>query len=419
MPMEKAREKKTLKNERGSARLNRRDFFRRGAATATGALFSLAGYDLESASGENVSAGQPSQLPKRRLGRTGLMVSVLAYGGAPLFEEVPTPIPEEAVAKMLHEAMDMGLNFIDVSHLYGRGYSEKAFGKAIRGRRDKVVIFSRCPMRGGRSAGEMVDESLERLGTDYIDVYGMHGTWMSEDTADALMEQLLPDLEKAKEAGKIRHIGTTCHQAPTAMVKMIETGKVEVVEVPVNPFWREFLEVVIPVAKKKDVGVIAMKSLWRGRLLLPSAELDTILGSSPEERLESCIGFGVSQELASVSIGFLHEPHIGSGIGTALRFKGFSEERAKLLRPKAHESVKDNCRTCNRCLPCPVRIDVPRVLRLEVYARHYGLGNWAKTEYRRVRTKADQCTKCGKCTEQCPYGVPAQELILRAAKELA
>jgi predicted aldo/keto reductase-like oxidoreductase len=422
-----SRKKNSQQRERSHQKnlsMHRREFLRRSTATAAGAFVSLSRFPSGGEPEEKDSGGERTQLPQRRLGKTGLMVSVLACGGSPFVEDVRPPVPEKTLAKILHEAMELGLNFIDTSHLYGRGYSEKAFGKAIQGRREKVVIFSRCPMGWGRSGSEMIDESLERLQTDHIDVYGMHGTRMSEDMADRFMERLLPDLEKAKKAGKIGHIAATGHQAPTAMVKMIETGKIEVVQIPVNPFWREFLEVVLPVAKKKDVGVVAMKPLGRGRILGPSPEGDAILGSSLKEKLVSCIGFGLSQDLASVSIGFVHEPHLKEDIGAALSFlargdKGFSEERAKLLRPKAHESVKENCVVCNRCLPCPVRIEVPRILRLELYHRHYGLTDWAKKEYERVRTKADKCTKCGKCTEQCPYGVPAQELVLKAAKELA
>jgi len=412
-------------NRRGRAALDRRTFLKRGVASAAGALLSLTGFPAAASAEEKESppgAGL-EQLPKRRLGKTGLMVSVLAYGGAPLFEEVATPVPEETVARMLHRAMDLGLNLIDVSHFYGRGYSEKAFGKAVQGRRDKVVIFSRCPMGRGRSATEMLEESLQRLQTDYIDIYGLHGTWMSDDTADRFIETMLPELEKAKQAGKIRHIAGTAHQAPTAVVKMLRTGKVEVIQIPVNPLWREFLEVVIPVAKEEDVGVVAMKPLWRGRLLVSMPELDALLGSTQREKLTNCIGFGLLQDIASVSIGFVHEPEVDQDISAAVSFlarpgEKFTPDEAKRLRPKAHETVKDNCRVCNRCLPCPVRIDVPRVLRLELYARHYGLSDWAKSEYRRLRPKADQCTKCGACMERCPYSIRAQELVLRAAKEL-
>jgi predicted aldo/keto reductase-like oxidoreductase len=405
-------------NHEKACRIHRREFFRRTAAGTAGAFVSLRGLLRRGAWAAGDSAGETRQLPKRPLGKTGLSVSRLGFGGAPLFEEVPTPVPEKTVAKMLDEAMELGLNFVDVSHIYGRGYVESAFGKAIKGKRDKLVIFSRCPLGRGGSASQMVDESLQRLGTDYIDVYGMHGTWMSEDTADRFIEQLLPDLEKAKQAGKIRHIAATCHQAPTAMVKMLKTGKVEVVMMPVNPIWREFLEVVVPVAKKMDVGVVGMKVLWRGRLLVPSPELDGLLGSGPEEKLKSCIGFGLSQDVASLSIGFLEEPHIATDIRAAVTFKGFTEEQQKVLQPKAHESLKQNCVLCNKCLPCPERIEIPRILRLELYARHYGMKEWAKKEYQRVRTKADKCTRCGKCTERCPYGVPAQELVLQAAETL-
>lgn len=405
------KEKKSL-----NGLVHRRQFIKRSTAVTVGAIVSLKAFSPVVASEKEESAVRPAQLRKRRLGKTGLMVSELAFGGAPLFEEVPTPVPEKTIAKMLDDAMELGLNFIDVSYIYGRGYIEKAFGQAIKGKRDKLILFSRCPLGRGNSAREMLEESLQRLGTDFIDVYGMHGTWMTEDTADRSIQQLLPDLEKAREAGKIRHIAATGHQAPTAMVKMLNTGKIEVVMVPVNPIWREFLEVVVPAAKKMDVGVVGMKTLWRGRLLASSPELDGPLGRTPEEKLETCIGFGLSQDVASLSVGFLQEPHIASGIGAAVRFKGLSREREKLLRPKGHESVKQNCVLCNRCLPCPAKIEVPRILRLELYFRHYGLADWAKSEYGRVRVKADQCTKCGQCTERCPYSVPAQELVLQAQR---
>ncbi len=421
MAREKDRETKPAMNRGEKSGLARRDFLKRGVATAAGALLSLTGLRGVGSLEETESAAPPTPLPKRRLGKTGLLVSVLAYGGAPLWEHDPrNPVPEDTVAKMLHEAMDMGLNFIDVSHLYGRGYSEKAFGKALQGRRDKVVIFSRCAMWGRGSASEMLDESLQRLQTDYIDVYGMHGTQMSDDVANRYLERLLPDLEKAKKAGKIGHIAATGHQAPTALVKMMETGKINVVQVPINPLWREFLEVVLPAAKKNDVGVVAMKPLWRGRAMRSSPGLDVLLGSSPSEKLYNNLGFCLAQDIASVSIGFVHEPEIKEDIDVALRFlgRGFSDEQAKRLALKAHETVKDNCRVCNRCLPCPVRIDVPRVLRFELYARHYGLKDWAREEFGRFREQAAQCTQCGECTRRCPYGIPAQELVLRAAKEL-
>jgi predicted aldo/keto reductase-like oxidoreductase len=403
--------------------LTRRDFLKKGAAAAL--LASVRGGEAVAISSvgkedEKKDAGHPSQLPKRRLGKTNLNVSVLAYGGAPLYELDPSnPVPEPTVTKMLSRAMERGLNLIDVSHMYGRGYVENVFGKALRGRRDKVVIFSRCTLGRGPSATNAVDESLRRLQTDHIDIYGMHGTWMSEDTADRFIERLLPDLEKAKKAGKIGHIAATCHQAPTAMVKMLQTGRIDVIAIPVNPVWREFLEVVLPVARKLDIGVVTMKALWRGRLLSSAPELNALLGSTRREKLESDLGFALAQDVASVSVGFVFEPEIDEDIDVALQFKGFNKEQNKLLRPKAHESLKDNCRVCGRCLPCPARIDVPRVLRLQLYASHYGLTQWAKVEYRHLATGADQCARCGECTKRCPYSIAAQELVLRAAQELA
>ena len=424
MSSEQDRTMKPPRNKGTRCGLDRRDFLRRGAATVAGAFLSLSGFPEVGSSEEKESAASPGQLlPKRPLGKTGLMVSAVAFGGSPFCEDVRPPVPVKTVAKMFHRTMELGLNFIDTSHLYGRGYSEKAFAEAIRGRRDQFVIFSRCPMWGMRSASEMLDESLQRLGTDYIDVYGMHGTRMSEDIADRFLERFLPDLEKAKEAGKIGHIAVTGHQAPTAMVKLIETGKIEVVQFPINPFWREFLEIVMPVAKKKGVGVVAMKPTWRGRLLNSLPEVDAVIGSSKKEKLLNLLGFGLTQDLASVSVGFARESDVEENMGAALSFlnrpgKGFSEEEAKRLALKAHESVKDNCRVCGKCLPCPVRIDVPGVLRLELYARHYGLVDWAKREFQRHKRAADQCTRCGECTKKCPYGIPAQELVLRAAKRL-
>jgi predicted aldo/keto reductase-like oxidoreductase len=123
--------------------------------------------------------------------------------------------------------------------------------------------------------------------------------------------------------------------------------------------------------------------------------------------------------VACVIPGFTTVEEVKTAAAVGRDFAGLSAEEEKAMSVGREKSAEKVCRICGHCLPCPARIAVPDVLRLELNARQYGLEAWSKREYARQRVRADACTECGECTKKCPHGVPAMELVLRAKSALS
>ncbi len=401
--------------------VDRREFLRVGAASVA------AGY-LGSPLAESLTEGESAgHVPRRRLGRTNLQVSIVGFSGCRFIDRPGGPRPQHAANSAVAKALEYGINLVDTAYAYGQGRSESMLGSALVGRRKNVVLFSRLPYgwgpKGRKSVMEAIEASLKRLGTEHIELCGFHGKALSERTADRFIENELPEYVKAKKQGKIGFIGAAGHWCTTGMMKLMKTGEMDVILVSVSPVRREFLEEVVPLARKMDIGVISMKALTGytldvGKLAKPSPELTDILGSSPQEFYRRVLWFSLAQDVASVVVGTQTAREVEMSAKTALAYRGLTEDEKKAMRFGAEKEAKDFCRLCNECMPCPRGIEIPDVLRLEIDARLYGLEKWARVEYHRRKFDASACDKCGQCTKKCPYGVPAQELVLRAAETL-
>lgn len=398
--------------------ISRRAFVQAGVVSVAGG--GLVGIDALSRAAEGGSGvSQQGALPKRRLGRTGLEVSIVSFGGAALCYGPRGKLSQKEIDAIIGCAVDEGINLIDTSYGYGDGVNEVTIGNALKGKRDKVIILSKGPWGPMKPMKEMLETSLRRLQTDHIEIYGLHGLDLTEDLAEKFIEKHLPDLVKAKEEGKISHIAGTGHLATTAMMRFLQTGLMEVIAVPINPVRREFLEQVVPTARKMNIGVIGMKVFHFGKLSQPVPELAGTLGTDRDDFIRRTLRFSFAQDVACVIPGFTTIEEVKTAAAIGRDFAGLSPEEKNAMSVGKGKFTEKACRICGHCLPCPARIAVPDVLRLELNARHYGLEPWAKREYARQKVKADACTECGECTKKCPHGVPAMELVLRAKSTLS
>ena len=398
--------------------ISRRAFVQAGVASVAGG--GSIGIDVLSHAAEgDGDASQQGALPRRKLGRTGLEVSIVSFGGASLYYGPRGKLPQKEIDAIIGCAVDEGINLIDTSYGYGDGVNEATIGNALKGKRDKVIILSKGPWGPMKPMKEMLETSLRRLQTDHIEIYGLHGLDLTEDLAEKFIEKHLPDLVKAEEEGKISHIAGTGHLATTAMMRFIQTGLMEVIAVPINPVRREFLEQVVPMARKTNIGVIGMKVFHFGKLSQPVPELAGTLGTDGEDFIRRTLRFSLAQDVACVIPGFTTVEEVKTAAAIGRGFAGLSPEEEKAMSVGSEKSAEKVCRICGHCLPCPARISVPDVLRLELNARHYGLQGWSKREYARQKVKAAACTECGECTKKCPHGVPAMELVLRAKSTLS
>jgi aryl-alcohol dehydrogenase-like predicted oxidoreductase len=204
------------------------------------------------------------EIPRRALGKTGINVSVLCFGGAHWGR-----MDSEAEAiRVLHEAIDAGVTFLDNAWEYNGGRSEELMGKAVQGRRQQVCLMTKVCSHGRdkRVALQQLDESLRRLKTDYLDLWQIHEVVYDDDpdrhfVRGGAVEALL----EAKRKGKVRFIGFTGHKHPMIHLKMLgHDFPFDTCQMPLNVFdgtYRSFEQDVLPVLNQRGIAPLAMKSL--------------------------------------------------------------------------------------------------------------------------------------------------------------
>jgi len=237
------------------------------------------------------------------LGKTGLRVSAVGLGTM-VHAGHFGPMKDSESLSAIEAALDLGVNFIDTSDAYGAGYSETLLGKALKGKRDKVILATKGgnvmvgPNRGQRIfdpdyIGRVMEESLQRLQTDYIDLYQLHNP--SVDVIER--GEVWQVLERAKQAGKIRHYGVSINTMEEG-VAAVKDGRAETVQLEYNLLVQEPAQQVFPLAQQANVGIIARIPLKRGILTGKLTQADEARFQGEDVRARSFKGEAFAQELA-------------------------------------------------------------------------------------------------------------------------
>jgi len=279
------------------------------------------------------SLGASSKIPTRTLGRTGLTVSVLAFGSGSRFMMYEQ---EDKALEALTKALDLGITYVDTAHNYGGGKSEERIGKVMGQRRKQIVLATKIAARKGDDAMRQIELSLKRLQTDHVDVLHIHSLTSPEDLAAIeAPDGVLKTMYKAREQKLARFIGITCHAAPQALQTALERHDFDCTQMALNAALARMAEgsggmkatpmkeggfeaLALPVAKRKNLGVIAMKAFG----------LDLILGTAPIEKL---LYYSMSLPVSTVSVGMPKLEHIEQNIQLARKFKALSEAERRQL----------------------------------------------------------------------------------------
>lgn len=241
--------------------LDRRGFLKTAAATAATAALAEVGGDVARA------AELAGPIPMRTLGRTGLKVTMMGLGGY----HAGYPDKEEDSIAVIHRALDLGVNFFDNADCYQTGRAEERMGKALEGRRKDIYLMTKVDQRDAQGSRLTLEQSLRRLRTDYLDLWQFHGVMKKED-----LDQIfgpggaMETAQKAKQEGKIRFIGVTGHFDPEVHLAFIKHYDFDTVQMPINvvdPHFKSFRKTVVDEAVKRNIGVIAMKTLSFGNIV--------------------------------------------------------------------------------------------------------------------------------------------------------
>jgi len=221
----------------------------------------------------------------RTLGRTGLRVSEVGCGGAPLgipnYNEVwdpSAPATAASVTSALHRALEVGYNYFDTAPSYGDGRSEELMGAALAGKRAQVYLASKTEWHDKDRDWVIArtESSLRRLGTDYLDVLQFHGgDYLPEDVDHILHGGPLEAYQQLKQDGKIRFIGITAEE-PVTLRPFLATGLFDVIQIRYNIIYQNAWHNILPLARALNVGVVLMRPLSSGifQKLLRTARAD-------------------------------------------------------------------------------------------------------------------------------------------------
>jgi len=327
----------------------------------------------------------------RILGKTGLKISRLGFGGIPIQK-----IDAEGTKKLIGELVKSGINYIDTA----RGYtvSEEYLGFALEGVRDKFVLATKSMARTKEAMAKDIETSLKNLRTDYIDLYQIHNPSAKDIEQVMAPDGALAALKEAKEAGKIGHIGITLHSADL-FKQALELSWVETVMFPYNIVETQGEELIARCGEK-NIGFICMKPLAGGAI----------------EDAETAIRFIVSNPNVTVVIpGMADLDEIKQNISAASDTSPLTaEENEKIANIKALLGT-NFCRRCNYCAPCTAGINISAIFLFEGYYSRYDLKDWASDRYSSLAKTASDCIGCGVCETRCPYNLPIRDMLKKAA----
>ena len=326
-------------------------------------------------------------MEKIRLGKSGLMVTRIGFGGIPIQR-----LNEEDAIAVIKRCLGHGINFLDTANAYTT--SEARIGKAIAGQRRDLIIATKTTHRDRDGLAKHLEKSLTRLGTDYIDLYQFHAV-SDFKTLDVVLDPNGPMavLEEAKKTGKIRHIGVTSHQIDVA-VKAVESERFETLMFPFNFVTDEAAEKLLPLCKKHDVGFIVMKPLAGGmiadartafRYLFQFKDVVVIPGIERPTEIDQIVDiFNGPLELTE-------------------------KDRADMRKLKEQLGTRF-CHRCDYCQPCKEGIHISSVMTFPSFMARLPeeqiFGFWAG-----LFDLAAKCNKCGECETRCPYHLPIRDMM--------
>lgn len=274
-----------------------------------------------------------NDMPKRRLGKTGYQASIFSLGGQGSLESQGD---EDNCIEIINRAYELGVNYYDTSPIYKD--SEKYYGKAMGGWRDKIFLASKTDIRDRDGSLKEIEKSLKRLNTDYLDLWQIHHLeTMSEVDQVTRKNGALEALLEMKEQGVVKHLGITSHTYPELLIEMMKRHPFDTVLCPVNvgdmSMDPPYIKTVLKEAKKRNVGVIGMKVFAQGYAFHPDAATTAW----------ELISYSLSQDVSTIIVGIDTVAQLEENVAIAKNFKPMDKKTQKELEEKTRPHRRRAC----------------------------------------------------------------------------
>lgn len=319
------------------------------------------------------------------LGKTGIKTPQNAFGALPIQR-----VSDEDAVKILRRAYEGGMTYFDTARYYSD--SEHKLGLAFEGMRDKITIATKTGAVTAPDFEKDLETSLRELKTDHIDIYQFHNPSFCPKPGDE--SGIYDAMLRAKESGKVLHIGITNHRLSVAK-EAVESGLYETLQFPFSYLSTEKDLEIVSLCKKLGVGFIAMKAL-SGGLITDSeaayayiAQYDNVLpiwGIQRQSELDEWLSFMEKEPVMN--------------------------ERIKAVIEKDRSELGGEfCRGCGYCMPCPAGIEINNCARMSLMLRRAPSSAWLNETWQKNMARIENCIHCNSCAGKCPYGLDTPTLL--------
>lgn len=380
----------------------------------------------------------------RKMGKTGDNVSALGFGcmRLPMLNcqsavdrwDPNKEIDLEQVDRMIHHALDNGVNYFDTAYPYHGGKSEVVLGERIKGYRDKVMIATKLPTWMAKEESDFekfLTEQLERLQTDYIDYYLLHGLnrplWQKMKDMNAL-----PFLDRIKKDGRIRRLGFSFHDDIIIFKEIVDGYDWDMCQIQYNYFDEDYQagREGLDYAASKGLGVVVMEPLRGGKLTerIPD-EIQAMWDSASVRRTPAEWALRWVWNHAAVSTVLSGMSEMGQVVENVRLADGavadsLTDQELALIgkvKAKYRDMLKIDCTGCAYCMPCPNGVNIP--MNFSIYNDTFmfkdpEMSSMLYNFMMSPEQRASGCLECGECEEKCPQQISIMEELKNVHERL-
>lgn len=382
----------------------------------------------------------------RKLGNTDLKVSALGFGcmRLPLRSQSTNPvdifnanqpIDEEQATRMLHYALDAGVNYFDTAYPYHGGKSESFLGRALEGKRQDLLLATKLPvwlLESGADAERIFQEQLEKLNTSYVDLYLLHGLnrpyW---DKANKL--DLMGFLDRQLADGKIRYAGFSFHDDLQVFKEIVDGYDWSMCQIQYNYFDEHYQagRAGLEYAAAKGLGVVIMEPLRGGKLAAKVPNAVQQLWDQAESKrspAEWALRWVWNHpQVSTVLSGMSAMDQVQENVALATDVSGSSLTAGELdligrVSAIYRDKMKVDCTGCGYCMPCPEGVNIP--LNFSLYNDTFVFDDLEAPKmvyntFMSPEQQASNCAECGECEEKCAQQLDVKTVMKQVHKRLA
>jgi uncharacterized protein len=342
----------------------------------------------------------------RTIGKTGLKVTSVGFGCMITSDQ-----------SVVERGADIGITYFDTARGYQGGNNERMVGAALKGKRKNLVLSTKTQAKDKATALQHIDTSLKELGTDFVDIWYLHG----RSKIDEVTDELIDAQQTAKQAGKIRFAGVSTHAGQAELIPaLVKTGKIDVILTAYNFTLDPAIGQALDAARKAGVGIVAMKVMAGGFRRVNPTDKNFAVLKRPGAMLAALKWVLNNPNVDTTIPSITDMDQLDENLKAMSQ--AYSDADKKLLAAQMEYIRPLYCRTCGECEgKCPQGLPVADILRYLMYSEGYGQFALGREHFRQLPEELQtvRCVDCAGCTIQCPNGVNVASRVARAQEAFA